>query len=99
MTRTIELNPRNAWAFERRGTILHEKKEYEAAIRDFGKAIQMRPRQAAFFYSRGRAYGAQGDQDRAIHDFDRAIELRSQEDPCSFTVYAARDDYYERGVA
>jgi tetratricopeptide (TPR) repeat protein len=85
-----ELSPqRLANAFNARGFGFLIKKQYDRAIKDFGKAIEVDPNYAAALHNRGNAYRNKGQYGLAIADYDRAIAL----DP-NFTAA-----YFNRGIA
>ena len=74
--KAIELNPRDADAYNNRGLAYFEGKgQYDKAIVDYNKAIELNPRSAAAYNNRGLAYGYKGKYDKAISDCNKAIEL------------------------
>ena len=72
-----------------RGLAKYHLGNYEAAIKDFDKAIALNPQFAPYYYNRGLAKGDLGYYEEAIKDFDKAIELNPQ--------YA--EAYFKRGNA
>jgi tetratricopeptide (TPR) repeat protein len=85
-----QLSPeRLAIAFNSRGFAFLIKKQYDRAIKDFGKAIEADPSYAAAFHNRGNAYRNKGQYDLAVADYDRAIALNP-----NFTAA-----YFNRGLA
>ena len=51
------------------------KKDYQAAIEHYTKAIEMSPFVASHYYDRGIAWYRKGDGKKAIEDFDKVIIL------------------------
>jgi tetratricopeptide (TPR) repeat protein len=64
-----------AGAYFNRGNAYSDKKDYKAAIDNYGKAIELQPRNAGFYYNRGRAYRLNGQPDLAVASYSKAIEL------------------------
>jgi tetratricopeptide (TPR) repeat protein len=76
----IDLNPRNAGAYNHRGIAYAKGKgQYDKAIGDFSKAIELNPRYAAAYYNRGLAYYNKGQHDKALADYSRAIEINPRD--------------------
>lgn len=86
-TETVNLNPQNADAYNRRGLIYKIRKQYDLAIVDFTKTIELAPANSSVYYNRGdsyfiysytvrgNAYSNKGQHDLALADFDKVIEL------------------------
>jgi type IV pilus biogenesis/stability protein PilW len=74
--KAIELNPRDAEAYNYRGSAYLQKGQVDLAISDYDQVLRLKPRDAEVYTDRGVAYGAKGQFDRAIADFNRAIELK-----------------------
>jgi tetratricopeptide (TPR) repeat protein len=64
-----------AQAHLRRGTAYHDKKDFDAAIKDYDTAIKIDPTYALAHYERGSSKAAKGDADGAISDLDTSIGL------------------------
>lgn len=62
------------------------KKDYQAAIDQYTKAIEMSPFMGSHYYDRGIAWYKKGDEKKAIEDFNRVIIL----DPRSSSAYVYR---------
>jgi tetratricopeptide (TPR) repeat protein len=88
-TKAIEINPKDAIAFNNRGNAWYRKGDYDKAIADYTKAIEINPKDAIAYYNRGFAWDKKGYFDKAIADYTKAIEI----DP----KYAKA--YYSRGFA
>ncbi len=78
------------------GMVYAQKGDYDAAIRDYTKAIEIDPNNADTFSNRGAAYYTEKDYDTAIRDFDKAIELDSELARAFYNrgnAYADKKDY------
>ena len=74
-TKTIQLNPDDAIAYNNRGGAYYLKEEYESAIVDFTKAIDLNPNYAEAYNNRGVAYHLKEEYESAIADYTKAIQL------------------------
>ena len=74
---TVENCPRNSRAYNGRGYVLNSKGQYDAAIKDYDKALSLKSDYAAAYSDRGLAYYGKGQYDAAIKDFDKALSLKS----------------------
>ena len=74
------------------GLINYKKVDYEAAVRDFSKAIELNPEYATAYNNRGFAYMKLSKYNEAIIDFDKAIELNSK----YATAYNNREIAYNK---
>jgi len=75
--------------YQNMGRAHSTKRDYEAAIEYFKKAIELKPDYAKAYYNMAGAYGNNQDYDKAIEYFEKTIELRPD--------YA--DAYYYIGYA
>jgi len=66
-------------AYNNRAYVKLKKKDYEAAITDFDKAINLKPDYAAAFLNRGFAKKMLGDLSGACKDWTKAFELGLQQ--------------------
>jgi len=57
------------------GNAYFAKKDYDAAIEQYKKAIRIKPDDAAIHYNLGAAYSNKGDYEAAVKEHLRAIEL------------------------
>ncbi|MBI5187448.1 MAG: tetratricopeptide repeat protein [Nitrospinae bacterium] len=89
-TRAIELDPKDASAYNNRGNAYSDLKRYDEAIRDYGKAIELDPKYASAYNNRGSVYSNLTEYYKAIRDYDKAIEL----DPKYASVYNNRGNAY-----
>ncbi|BAY78480.1 TPR repeat-containing serine/threonine protein kinase [Nostoc linckia NIES-25] len=85
----IELEPKNALAYNKRGDAYYRLGDYEQAQADSSQAILLNPEDANAYYDRGFALYELGKYKEAIADYTQAIKLNSQD------AYA----YYGRGLA
>jgi tetratricopeptide (TPR) repeat protein len=85
-SKAIEIDPKVAQAFTKRGFVRQAKGDNDKAIADYDEAIRLDPKDAVAFVNRGIAWRAKGDNDRAIADYDEAIRL----DPKNAAAFAGR---------
>jgi tetratricopeptide (TPR) repeat protein len=76
----------NAGELARQAAALAARRDFEAAVTSFSKAIDLVPGESDYYLGRANAYWAGGHADLALPDFDRAIELK----PDSFDAYLRR---------
>ena len=74
-TEAIQLNSKDADAYNNRGGVYVYKREYDKAISDFTEAIRLNPKYAEAYVNRGIAYRNKGEQAKAEADFAKAKEL------------------------
>ena len=55
-----------------------KNKDYDGAIRTYGKFIEMNPKNEFAYYNRGKIKLAQKNYDAAIQDFQKALEMESR---------------------
>ena len=72
--KAIEINPRDAWAYNNRGVAYLVKRQDDRAITDFTEAIELNPRLADAYNNRGLAYYLKDQYDKACSDWNRACE-------------------------
>lgn len=68
-SRSIELNPTEAFTYANRAMAYLKLKEYKNVIADADKAIQIKPGYLKAFHRRGKAYAALNKFEEAIKDF------------------------------
>ncbi|WP_375509532.1 tetratricopeptide repeat protein [uncultured Nostoc sp.] len=85
----IELDPKNALAYNRRGDAYYRLGDYEQAQADSSQAILLNPQDANAYFDRGFALSELGKYKEAIADYTQAINLNSED------AFA----YYGRGLA
>jgi tetratricopeptide (TPR) repeat protein len=92
--RAIQLDSKDAGAYDGRGNTYAGLGQHERAIQDYDRAIKLDPKLALAYYSRGLAYAFLGQHQRAIEDYDQAIQL----DPKLAMAYTNRGAaYYQLG--
>ena len=74
-TSLLELEPDNAFAYDRRGIAYGRAERYDEAIADFSRAISIDLAFAGAYNNRGLSYYRQDHPDEAIADYDTAIQL------------------------
>jgi len=87
--KAIELNPRDAVAYNNRGAAYGQIGNFKQQIEDSNKAIEINPEDAVAYNNRGVAYGELGNYEQEIEDCSKAIELNP-----NLAV-----SYYHRGIA
>jgi tetratricopeptide (TPR) repeat protein len=75
LDKIIGLDPDFALAYNNRGFIYDDFKQYYRAIRDYDKAIELDPGFALAYNNRGLSYYRLKQYARAIQDYDKAIAL------------------------
>ena len=75
--------------YQKRGIAHHGKRDYDAAISDFTKAIELNPKDDESFYLRGKSYISKGDNYLSIADFTRAIDLKPEQSYLLLTIRGA----------
>ena len=85
----IESDPKDAAAYQVRGTILESARKHTEAIADFDKSIALDPKAAEAYNQRGSEHLKLGHFDQAIKDFDKFLELKPAEEP----------GHWRRGIA
>lgn len=77
-TKAIELNPRLALAYEKRGLNYYFQGKYNEVIEDFTNYIRMVPNKADAYRMLGMAYLKINNHENAIVNFDKAIDLEPE---------------------
>ena len=67
--KALELDPKDATAYNNRGFTYDNKGDYDKAIADYDAAIRLNPEYARAYNNRGFTYDKKGDYDRAIADY------------------------------
>ena len=87
--KAIEINPKDAVAYNNRGAAYGQMGNYKQQIEDSNKALQINPKDAVAYNNRGVAYGELGNYEQEVDDCTKAIELSPK-------LAVA---YYHRGLA
>jgi len=74
-TKTVQLDPRNAFAWINRGSVRQAKGDTEGALDDYTRAIEINPELAWGWGNRGVTRLLIGDTIGAQKDFDRCLEI------------------------
>jgi tetratricopeptide (TPR) repeat protein len=90
--RTLELNPRNAMAWDTLGGNYKALGQYDDAINAFQKAVSLDSSKAFYFHHLGLVYAAVGRYDDAIDAFERVIAI----DPNHSLAHATLGGYYRK---
>src|SRR5262249_21308875 len=101
-TRVIALDPKNALAYNNRGSIYYDHGALGQALADYIQAIMLDPKYAPAYINRGNVYYRQGELDKALDDYSQAIAL----DPKLAQTYYDQGNvfpklaaaYYNRGL-
>jgi tetratricopeptide (TPR) repeat protein len=75
-----------------RGSWQHKKKNYDAALADYDRALSIDAENVEFYDYRADAWMAKGDLDRAIDNYEQSIRI----DPTYAAAYFSRGRAYER---
>jgi tetratricopeptide (TPR) repeat protein len=92
LSEAIRLAPDDAEAFEERGVIYTNLRQFDRAIADYNEAIRLKPDNAQAFSDRGATYYFSGDYPKAISDYDEAIRLK----PDSARTFTNRGAAYKK---
>ena len=89
----IQLNPKSAKAYNGRGLVYSDTKQYGKAIEDYNRAIAIAAGTdyTSPYVNRGLVYNDNGEYDRAIADYNRAIAI----DPNDSSAYNNRGIAYD----
>ncbi len=85
-TAEIRDHPKSGWAYQMRGLIRYDRKEYDLAIADADAAIKLTPDDAVAYYNRGNTFFAKQEYAHAIADYNQANRL----DPKDLASYENR---------
>lgn len=82
LTKVIQIDPKNALAYSRRGMLTAIRRDFLKAFADLSHAVELEPQDASFRANRGWGYFYLGDTEKALTDADAAIELDPKDSPC-----------------
>lgn len=77
-SKALELDPRFAPAYEKRGIHYYFQEKYDKVIEDYIRYTRLVPDKADAYHLLGMAYLKVGNYDKAIINFDRALNLESE---------------------
>ena len=89
-TKALELNPRLAAAYEKRGLLYYFQEKYDKVIQDYLTYLYLAPAKAETYRILGMGYLKSEIYEPAINNFTRAIEM----EPKHVTAYAYRAEAY-----
>src|SRR5262245_38862829 len=89
-TRAIQINPRNATAYNYRGKCYGEAAQWDLGIQDIGQAIRLEPYDAKHYYYRMTLKRDKGDLAGALADADKSIDT----DPMNAAGHAGRGSVF-----
>jgi tetratricopeptide (TPR) repeat protein len=76
--KAIELDGKDAVAFQARGLVLLDKGDGDRALADFDQAVALGAKNAALFSDRGNLLLAKGDVDKAIDDYGVVLDINAK---------------------
>jgi tetratricopeptide (TPR) repeat protein len=71
----LRTKPDESWAWNMRGNMGYQRREYDNAIKDYSEAIRLRPTDSASLYSRGYMWYSKKDYEKALADYDETLRL------------------------
>ena len=64
-------------AYNNRGILHTNNKNYQLALKDFDRAIFLNPMYLNAYVNRGNIYGTLGENERALNDYNKALQIDS----------------------
>jgi tetratricopeptide (TPR) repeat protein len=92
LKKVVELNPRNAMAWDALGSLYKTNGQYQEAIFAYEQAISIETNNASFHYHLGLIYAAADRNEDALRIFKKVIDL----DPNFGLAHATLSGYYRR---
>ena len=77
--KALEANPKDAEAYNSRGSTYTLEGRYDQALADFKKALELNPKYAKAYYNRALAYYYKGEYAQALADLNKALELNPKD--------------------
>jgi hypothetical protein len=90
--RVVQVNPKNARAWDTLGNLYKSAGRYEEAVQAYQEAIRQDPAKALFHHHIGLVYACEGRIDEAIDAFQSVIRM----DPDHALAHAALGGYYRK---
>ncbi|MEM8640159.1 MAG: tetratricopeptide repeat protein, partial [Cyanobacteria bacterium P01_G01_bin.54] len=90
-SRALEIDPHYTYAYNGRGIVYDDLKQYEEALADYSKAIEIDPHYTYAYSNRGNAYKDLKQYEEALADYSKAIEI----DPHYTYAYNGRGIVYD----
>jgi len=78
-TKSLELNPKDAVAYNNRGLVYHELNELDKALEEYTKALNINPEMAIFYENRAIIFLRKGMNGKAAEDYQQAVKLTTDE--------------------
>ncbi|MGQ0826893.1 MAG: tetratricopeptide repeat protein [Bacteroidota bacterium] len=97
----IKKYPDSKIAYNNRGYMYNEFKEYDKAIADFNRGIQIDPEFFRLYLNRGLSYQRKQNYEKALLDYNKSIELDTTEGQTFFNRGVIYTDFlgkYELGI-
>jgi tetratricopeptide (TPR) repeat protein len=91
-TAMIELDPKDATAYEYRGCAYFMKSELDKAITDLTQAIQLNPTNSSAYFNRGGAFRVKEELAKAVSDFSSCLRFA----PSNHLAFKSRAAIYNR---
>ena len=79
LTKAIEINPKNALAFQQLGILYHNLQMYDDAVMAHDKSLEIEPNNAQTWFNKGNTMFWMANNKIAIECFEKAIELDPDE--------------------
>ncbi len=89
-TKALDLNPKFAMAYAKRGMLYYFQEKYDRVIQDYYRYSQLEPNEAEAFRMLGMAYLKKDDYEKAIENFNHAIKI----DPKLTSAYTYQAEAY-----
>lgn len=77
----IRVNPADPYAYDNRGDIWREKKDYDRALAEYAAAIKADPTFVSAYYNRGLTYEGKGDVKSARGEYQAAVKMPGKDRP------------------
>jgi tetratricopeptide (TPR) repeat protein len=90
--RAVQVNPKNAYAWDALGTLYKSAGLYKDAILAYQQATSINPPKALYFHNLGLVYACEGRDEDAIGAFQRVVEI----DPDYSLAHATLGGYYRK---
>ena len=90
--RAVQVNPKNAYAWDALGTLYKSAGHYKDAILAYQQATSINPPKALYFHNLGLVYACEGRDEDAIGAFQRVVEI----DPDYSLAHATLGGYYRK---
>jgi serine/threonine protein kinase/Tfp pilus assembly protein PilF len=87
----LRLDPKFSLAFNTRGNLHYDRREYDRALADYNEAITLDPSYAQAYANRGNVHAARRDPQRALDDYSTALRL----DPRNVNALVGRGNAYD----